>query len=187
MLVSVRKIGISYFLVLERGVILNCCLVYYVTMLLITSKYYIHKKHELDDTKTAAEKDMSEIDHPELDDNVGTAAPKRPPASRVEATKKEYRHMYMRSNLIAVGSSTLFLAAGYLFNVDFIFTLTGYFYIAFLYLKYFDIFWKRKNAIWGILGFVAILFGSYHMVRSLPPLYHPLQKLHVCWWSFFST
>jgi len=92
-------------------------------------------------------------------------------------SEKEWSDIYIKTNLVAVGSSTLFLAIGYLFNISFLFTITGYFFIVMLHWKYLEIFWKKETVVWTMLGLAALLYGSSMMIRSLPSLYNPVEKV----------
>jgi hypothetical protein len=213
--ILVRKAGFPYLLVFERALILHCCLLYYVTVLIVSSKWYISKKAYIEQQHLQAEKkdvDVSEqpniirerkainkrhvaeeIPESSIIASSGAGTYKSAQISDVYAerkkrkTKEKWYEIYVRTNLVAVGSSSVFIAIGYLLDVSFLFTITGYFFILMLILKYLEIFWKKENLVWTLLGLVALLYASSVMVKSLPSLYNPILNLIQYSWVMINT
>lgn len=213
--ILLRKAGFSYLLVFERALILHCCLVYYVTVLVVSSKWYISKKASIEQQHLQAQKkDVDVSEQPNIIRerkaiNKRHVAEENPESSIIASsgaetyksaqisdlhaerkkrkTKEKWYEIYVRTNLVAVGSSSVFIAIGYLLDVSFLFAITGYFFILMLILKYLEIFWKKENLVWTLLGLVALLYASSVMVKSLPSLYNPILNLIQYSWVMINT
>lgn len=213
--ILVRKIGFPYLLVFERALILHCCLVYYITVLIVSSKWYVSRKASIEQQHLQAEKKHINVseqpviirerktitkrhvaeENPESLIGAASGAGAYKSAQMNEAyaerkkreTKEKWYEIYVRTNLVAVGSSSVFIAIGYLLDVSFLFTITGYFFILLLILKYLEIFWKKENLVWTLLGLIALLYASSVMVKSLPSLYNPILNLIQYSWVMINT